>query len=489
MSAWSGWSACDKTCGGGSQSRYRNILTPAAFGGLACEGTLERVACNPNACPPKIQFGYQGSQQAIYDTVKVLWWTEQRIKRVDNMRTCRDYGTHLGCSNVLVSGRGLQTVLGCPTATDQLRRTCQDTWTVSLQDCCWCDENGNRCLLRASKPDAYVVPKGVSVVDEPHFIDWLGRSWDYQGVDDHVLVEVPGFRVDIKLAKCSAQAQDVTCITEAAFVDTVTKQSVQFKVGVETPFNCDGPITAVDGKFKAAGILATADEKGNALAKFTVTLGGKLFATVVVDKEILDVVVSVAKDFKDGELLGGLLSGVPASQVRNVWGPGLSKLRKDLEAAKVIRVGAGKALEAAVTWRLKPEKSYICSTKSNPYKFNVKIEVSKNRIKNNVTNEIRFKYNECCYMLQCSPQSYDECVFDHHLVNGVDAPKKCIAGYNTLAPELCQRRESGDCKGGWTTWSKCTEGVASRRYIIEKLPLPGFDNCAHEHDHAQISAC
>lgn len=380
--------------------------------------------------------------------------------------------------------------MGCLSATPQLRSTCADTWTVSERDCCWCDENGNRCLLRASKPNAYVVPKGVSVVDEPHFIDWLGRSWDYQGLDDHVLVEVPGFRVDIKLSKCSPKTPDVTCISEAAFVDTVSKQSIQFKVGQASPFNCNGPISAsADGKFTSGGVVGTSIDKGNALAKFQLALGGKLAATVVVDAEILDVIVSVAKDFKDGELLGGLLSGVPAKQIRSVWGPGLAQLRKELEASKVIRVGAGKAFEAAVTWRLQPEKSYICSTKSAPYKFDIKLEVPRNRIRNNVTNSIRFKYNECCYMLQCSPESYDECVFDHHLINGVDAPKKCLPGYNTVAAEQCQRRENGDCKGGWTTWSTCNGGVASRRFIVEKIALPGFDKCPHEHDSIQTSTC
>ena len=303
------------------------------------------------------------------------------------------------------------------------------------------------------------------------------------------MVEVPGFRVDIKLAKCAANVQDVTCISEAAFVDTVTKQSVQFKVGVPAPFNCNGPISGSDNKFAAGGVVATSIVKGNALAKFTLTLGGKLAATVVVDKEILDVIVSVAKDFKDGELLGGLLTGVPAKQVRSVWGPGLANLRKDIEAAKVIRVGAGKAFEAAVSWRLQPEKSYICSTKTSPYKFDIKFDVPRNRIKSNVTNGIRFKFNECCYMLQCSPESYDECVFDHSMINAADAPKKCLAGYNTVAEEQCQRRESGDCKGGWTTWSTCSGGIASRRYIVEKIALPGFDNCPHGHDFVQTSTC
>eukprot|EP01004_Peranema_trichophorum_P007321 NODE_60_length_4100_cov_55.328640_g50_i0.p1 GENE.NODE_60_length_4100_cov_55.328640_g50_i0~~NODE_60_length_4100_cov_55.328640_g50_i0.p1 ORF type:complete len:1365 (-),score=567.13 NODE_60_length_4100_cov_55.328640_g50_i0:5-3496(-) len=51
MGQWSGWSECDKTCGSGSQQRTRRISTPAAFGGKACESGLETQSCNTSPCP------------------------------------------------------------------------------------------------------------------------------------------------------------------------------------------------------------------------------------------------------------------------------------------------------------------------------------------------------------------------------------------------------------------------------------------------------
>ena len=52
LSEWSGWSSCNKTCGGGTQTRTRSITTPAQNGGAACSGpTQEQQACNPQPCP------------------------------------------------------------------------------------------------------------------------------------------------------------------------------------------------------------------------------------------------------------------------------------------------------------------------------------------------------------------------------------------------------------------------------------------------------
>lgn len=47
----SGWSACSKSCGGGTQKRTRTITRAAANGGKACPATEESMACNTHACP------------------------------------------------------------------------------------------------------------------------------------------------------------------------------------------------------------------------------------------------------------------------------------------------------------------------------------------------------------------------------------------------------------------------------------------------------
>ena len=51
--AWTEFSACDKTCGGGLQRRTRSCSNPApANGGKQCEGPSEETqACNATPCP------------------------------------------------------------------------------------------------------------------------------------------------------------------------------------------------------------------------------------------------------------------------------------------------------------------------------------------------------------------------------------------------------------------------------------------------------
>ena len=52
MSEWSGWSSCSKTCGSGSQSRTRKVITKAKDGGKDCPTTKEEnQECNTKSCP------------------------------------------------------------------------------------------------------------------------------------------------------------------------------------------------------------------------------------------------------------------------------------------------------------------------------------------------------------------------------------------------------------------------------------------------------
>ena len=52
VSDWSTWSTCSATCGGGTQTRTRTVLTPPSNGGLACPADFtETQACNTQACP------------------------------------------------------------------------------------------------------------------------------------------------------------------------------------------------------------------------------------------------------------------------------------------------------------------------------------------------------------------------------------------------------------------------------------------------------
>jgi len=51
LSDWSPWSACSATCGTGTQSRTRTILTEPANGGTACGDLSESQDCNTDPCP------------------------------------------------------------------------------------------------------------------------------------------------------------------------------------------------------------------------------------------------------------------------------------------------------------------------------------------------------------------------------------------------------------------------------------------------------
>jgi hypothetical protein len=51
VSEWSAWSACDKTCGGGTQTRTRTVTRAAANGGKECPLLTETQACNTQTCP------------------------------------------------------------------------------------------------------------------------------------------------------------------------------------------------------------------------------------------------------------------------------------------------------------------------------------------------------------------------------------------------------------------------------------------------------
>jgi hypothetical protein len=51
VSNWSNWGECSATCGGGTQTRTRTIITPPANGGQQCPALSEIQTCNTQACP------------------------------------------------------------------------------------------------------------------------------------------------------------------------------------------------------------------------------------------------------------------------------------------------------------------------------------------------------------------------------------------------------------------------------------------------------
>jgi hypothetical protein len=51
LDEWQSWTACTMSCGGGVQSRKRDIVTSAAYDGLACGALTESRECNLHKCP------------------------------------------------------------------------------------------------------------------------------------------------------------------------------------------------------------------------------------------------------------------------------------------------------------------------------------------------------------------------------------------------------------------------------------------------------
>ena len=50
VSSWAPWTECSKLCGGGTQSRTRNVMTQAQRGGLGCPSVSESRGCNTEGC-------------------------------------------------------------------------------------------------------------------------------------------------------------------------------------------------------------------------------------------------------------------------------------------------------------------------------------------------------------------------------------------------------------------------------------------------------
>jgi len=52
LSAWDAWTPCTQTCGGGVQSRDREVAIAAGYGGLDCTGNMTQTqTCNTQCCP------------------------------------------------------------------------------------------------------------------------------------------------------------------------------------------------------------------------------------------------------------------------------------------------------------------------------------------------------------------------------------------------------------------------------------------------------
>ena len=79
--AWSTYSSCSKTCGGGEKERTRQCDNPTpSNGGAGCLGTSsERSNCNPQTCPRDGKWGSWGSWSTCSKTCDDGWKTRTRL--------------------------------------------------------------------------------------------------------------------------------------------------------------------------------------------------------------------------------------------------------------------------------------------------------------------------------------------------------------------------------------------------------------------------
>ncbi len=54
VSAWSDWSTCSASCGGGTQRRTRSVVTSPAYGGYPCPTLVDTQACNKQSCDKRV---------------------------------------------------------------------------------------------------------------------------------------------------------------------------------------------------------------------------------------------------------------------------------------------------------------------------------------------------------------------------------------------------------------------------------------------------
>eukprot|EP00992_Anisonema_acinus_P015677 TRINITY_DN9845_c0_g1_i1.p1 TRINITY_DN9845_c0_g1~~TRINITY_DN9845_c0_g1_i1.p1 ORF type:complete len:1608 (-),score=285.57 TRINITY_DN9845_c0_g1_i1:1661-6484(-) len=54
---WTGWSTCSATCGSGTQSRSRGVITQASCYGVGCPALTEDQPCSTECCPQDCQLG------------------------------------------------------------------------------------------------------------------------------------------------------------------------------------------------------------------------------------------------------------------------------------------------------------------------------------------------------------------------------------------------------------------------------------------------
>ena len=67
---WSNLGTCSKSCGGGQQLRTRTVVTKPKYGGKACPPTKENIACNTQSCSP-CKINWPTTAETLYHTLSL----------------------------------------------------------------------------------------------------------------------------------------------------------------------------------------------------------------------------------------------------------------------------------------------------------------------------------------------------------------------------------------------------------------------------------
>lgn len=98
VSAWSAWSTCDRSCGGGSQTRTRSVTQKAQNNGAACPALSQTRACNTDYCYNFKLKGYAGDESVLV----IEGWDETPTTS-EGATFLLDSATYLGTNNPKVT--------------------------------------------------------------------------------------------------------------------------------------------------------------------------------------------------------------------------------------------------------------------------------------------------------------------------------------------------------------------------------------------------